>query len=114
MTIWLSSLYMYHSILHITDSLECSEEDICNIAGYDFNWKCVGRRLLCDQKIPDIDSDKLDSEAEKWENMLLLWKRTKSHDTTYQALVKVLRALENNSTADRIEELERKKTTGNK
>ena len=39
--------------------------------------------------------------------MLLLWKETKSHDATYQALVKVLRAIENNATADRVETLER-------
>ena len=41
--------------------------------------------------------------------MLLEWKKTKSRDATYQALVKVLRDIENNATADRVEELERKR-----
>ena len=88
--------------------LECIEEDIYTIAGYDFDWKRVGRRLLGDQKVRDIDREG-GSEAEKRENMLLEWKRKKSHDATYQELVKVLRNIENNATADRVEELERSK-----
>ena len=40
--------------------------------------------------------------------MLLEWKRTKGGNATYEALVEVLTNLENNATADRIEELERK------
>ena len=43
--------------------------------------------------------------------MLLQWKRTKARDATYGALVKVLRDLENNATADRVEELERTTST---
>ena len=39
--------------------------------------------------------------------MLLPWKRTKSRDANYQALVKVLKEIENNATADRVETLER-------
>ena len=84
--------------------MECSEEDIYTIAGYDFDWKCVGRRLLGYLKVEDIDREG-SSEAEKREMTLLEWKRTKSHDATYQALVKVLRNIKNNATADRIEEL---------
>ena len=41
--------------------------------------------------------------------MLLEWKRAKSGDATYQALVKVFRKMQNNATADLIEELERKR-----
>eukprot|EP00731_Ephydatia_muelleri_P027446 Em0019g319a len=87
--------------------MECSEEDIYTIAEYDFDWRRVGRRLLRDQKVIDINLEG-SSEAEKREMMLLAWKRTESHDATYQALVKVLRAIQNNATADRIEELGRK------
>ena len=43
--------------------------------------------------------------------MLMQWKQTKARDATYGALVKVLRDLENNATADRVEELERKART---
>ena len=87
--------------------LECCKEDILIIAGYEFDWKRVGRRLLSDQKVMDIDREGR-NEGEKRENMLQEWKRTKSRDATYQALVKVLRDMENNATADRVEELERK------
>ena len=40
--------------------------------------------------------------------MLSEWKMTKARDATYGALVKVLRNLKKNATADRVEELERK------
>ena len=59
-------------------------------------------RLLGDQKVRDIDREG-GSEGEKSENMLLQWRRTKARDATYRALVKVLRDLENNATADRVE-----------
>ena len=104
------------AIPHVTAllNMECSEEDIYTITGYDLNWKLVGRRLLNDQKVRDIDCEG-SSEREKRDMMLLEWKRTKSRDATYQALVKVLRDIENNATADRVEELERKtKWQGNK
>ena len=92
--------------------MECSEEDIFTIAGYDFDWRHVGRRLLSDQKVRDIDNEG-GSEREKRDNILLEWKRTKSRDATYQALVKVLREIENNNTVDRVEELEKKRSKGN-
>ena len=38
--------------------------------------------------------------------MLLKWKETKSCGATYQALMKVLREIGNNATADRVQELE--------
>ena len=95
-------------------NMECSEEDIYTITGYDLDWRLVGRRLLNDQKVRDIDCEG-SSEKVKRDIMLLEWKKTKSHDATYQALVKVLRAIGNNATADRVEELERKrKPQGNK
>ena len=85
-------------------NMECSEEDLLTIAGYDFRWKRVGRRLLCDQKVNDIDREE-SGEGDRREKMLLEWKKTKTHDATYQALVKVLRDMGNNATADRVEEL---------
>ena len=88
--------------------MECSEDDIYTITGYDFDWRRVGRRLLSDQKVRDIDREG-GSEGEKRENILLKWKRTKARDATYTALVKVLRDLDNNATADRVEELEDKR-----
>eukprot|EP00731_Ephydatia_muelleri_P012824 Em0007g134a len=93
---------------NISGSLECSEEDIYKIAGYDFDWRRVGQRFMCDQKVRDIDCDGR-SEGEKRKMMLLEWKRRNSRDATYQALVKELRAIENNATADQVEELERKR-----
>ena len=86
--------------------MECSEEDIYTIAGYDFDWVRAGRRLLSDQKVRDIDREG-SSEGDKRETMLLEWKRTKSCDATYLALVKALRAIQNNATADRVEALEK-------
>eukprot|EP00731_Ephydatia_muelleri_P035299 Em0113g1a len=88
-------------------NMKCSEEDIYTIAGYVFDWRVVGRRLIGDQKVRDIDNDG-GCEIDKRDKMLLEWKKAKSHDATYQALVKVLRAVENNATADQVEELERK------
>eukprot|EP00731_Ephydatia_muelleri_P002687 Em0001g2687a len=88
-----------------SNSMVCNDEDICTIAGYQFDWRLVGRRLLCDQSVRDINIEG-GSEREKKNKMLIEWKRTKSRDATYQALVKVLRAIENNAAADRVEELE--------
>ena len=90
--------------------MECSEEDIHIITEYDINWRHVGRRLVGDQKVRDIDNDR-GSEDDKRKKMLLEWKRTKARDATYGALVKVLRDLKNNATADLVEELERKSRT---
>eukprot|EP00731_Ephydatia_muelleri_P002943 Em0001g2943a len=90
-------------------NMECSEEDIYTIAGYDFDWVRVGRRLLSDQKVRDIDREG-SSEGDKRETMLLEWKRTKSCNATYLALVKALRAIQNNATADRVEALEKSKS----
>ena len=90
--------------------MEFSENDIYSItaegSGCDFDWRRVGRRLLSDQKVTDIDHEG-SSEGEKREKMLLEWKRTKSRDATYQALVKVLREIGNNATADYVEELQK-------
>lgn len=93
--------------------MECSEEDILTIAGYDFDWKRVGRRLIGVQKVTDIVNEG-GSEGEKRENMLLEWKSTKSHDATYRALVNALKALDNNSTANRVEKLENSRLQGKK
>ena len=93
--------------------MECSDEDIYTIAGYDFDWKCVGRRLLSDQKVTDIETEG-SSERDKRDKLLLEWKKAKSRDATYQALVKVLRAIQNNATADRVEALEKSKSQGNR
>ena len=94
-------------------NMECSEEDIYTIAGYDFDWKLVGRRLLGNQKVTDIDLEG-SSEGDTREKVLLEWKKTKSRDATYQALVKVLRTVQNNATADSVEALEKSKSQGNK
>ena len=93
--------------------MECSEEDIYTIAGYEFDWRVVGRRLIGDQKVRDIDRGG-SSETDKRDKMLLEWNKAKSRDDTYQALVKVLRAIENNATADRVEALEKSKSQGNR
>ena len=87
--------------------MECSEEDIYTIAGYDLDWRVVGRRLIGEQKVTDIDHDG-SSENDKRDKMLLEWKKTKSHDATYQALVNVLRMIGNNATADCVEKLKKK------
>ena len=87
--------------------MQCSEQDIYTIAGYDIDWRCVSRRLLLsDQKTRDIDREG-GSEDEKREKMLLEWRRIKAHDATYRALVNVLRKMDNNDSADRVEALER-------
>eukprot|EP00731_Ephydatia_muelleri_P012857 Em0007g167a len=93
--------------------LKCSKKDIYKIAGYDFDWRRVGNRLIGDRKVKDIDHEK-GSEGEKREKMLLKWKETKSCKATYQALVKVLRAIENNATADQVEELLREEKQATK
>ncbi|KAL5508966.1 hypothetical protein EMCRGX_G004238 [Ephydatia muelleri] len=81
-SIALSTQFRNHNqctIPRVIDFLECIEEDIYAIVGYDFDWRRVGRRLMCDQKVRDIDHEE-GSEGEKKEKMLLEWKRTKSHD----------------------------------
>ena len=94
-------------------NMECSEEDIYTITDdgseYDFEWRRVGRRLVGNQMVNDIDNEG-GSEKEKREKMLLEWKRTKPHDCTYQALVKVLRSVDNKATADRVQELEKNRS----
>ena len=87
--------------------MQCSEPDIYTIAGYDLDWRRVGRRLLSEHKVRDIDKEG-GSEDEKREKILLEWRRTKARDATYEALVKVLRTLLNNTTANLVEELNAK------
>ena len=87
-------------------NVECSDKVIYRIAEYDFDWKCVCRRLLSDQKVMDIDREGK-CEGDKRERMLLVWKRIRSHNATYGALVNVLRKIQNNATADLVEELAR-------
>ena len=89
--------------------MECSEEDIYIIAGYDLDWRVVGRRLIDEQKVADIDREG-SSEKDKRDRMLLEWRKKMSHGATFQALVKVLRDLGDNATADRVEELMKKKS----
>ena len=97
--------------------MECSEKDIYTMPGYVFDWKCVGRRLLSDQKVRDINRDNqqlyvvdIDNkggiEEGMSENKSLEWT---SHDPTcnYQELVKVGADRENNATAGHVEESER-------
>ena len=85
-------------------NVECSEEDTYKIAGYEFDWRCLGRRIHSDQKVKDIDIEGK-NEADKRDKMLLEWKRKKSHDATFQELQKVFRDMGNNATADRVQEL---------
>ena len=85
----------------------CSPVIPAEASEFDFDWKKVGRRRLHYQKVSDIDNEQ-GTYTEKKNKMLLEW--TKSHDATYPALVKVLRDIENNSTADQIEEWLEKKT----
>ena len=91
--------------------MECSEEDIYTIAEYDFDWKVVGRRLIGEQKVTDIDREG-SGEKDKRDKMLLEWRKAKSHDATYQELVNVLRTIGNNATADRVEELKKNRPQG--
>eukprot|EP00731_Ephydatia_muelleri_P002900 Em0001g2900a len=101
-------------------NMECSEEDIYmyTMAGYDFDWKCVGRRLFSDlQKVKDINRESqqlyvidIDNEGGIEEGMSedksLEWT---SHNRTcnYQELVKVGADRENNATAGHVEESKR-------
>ena len=91
--------------------MECSEEDIYTIAGYGFEWRRVGRRLIGDQKVRDIDREG-SSEGDKREMVLLEWKKTESHDATFQKLVKVLREMGDNANADHVEELKKNRPQG--
>eukprot|EP00731_Ephydatia_muelleri_P002421 Em0001g2421a len=95
-----------HKLIAGLLNMECSEEDIYTIAGYDLDWKVVGRRLIGEQKVMDIDREG-SSENDKRDKMLLEWRKTKTRDATYQALVNVLRTIGNNATADRVEELKK-------
>ena len=91
--------------------MECSDDDILEIAGYGFDWRRVGRRLIGDQKVTDIDNER-GSERDKRDKMMLEWKKTKSHDATFEELVMVLRKTEDNATADRVEELKKSRPQG--
>ena len=91
----------------------CSDGDILKIAQYDFDWRSVGKQLLSEQKVSDIDING-GSEQDKRDMMLLEWKRTESSRATYKALVDSLRYTENNLTADRVEKLVMSNSQGNK
>ena len=63
----------------VDSNMECRDEDIYKITGYDFDWRHVGRRLLSDQNTMNIDREG-GSKGDKREKMLLEWKRTKACD----------------------------------
>ena len=84
-------------------NMECSEEVMYTMTGYDFDWKCFTQQLY--MYVIDIDNEGGIEEG-MGENKSLEW--TPHNPTcTYQELVKVGADREKNATAGHVKELER-------
>ena len=73
-------------------------------AQFDFDWKRVGRRLIGDQCVRDIDREEHD-EPNRRDRMLLTWLQQAGSKATCSRLVRVLDETGNRLTAERVTNL---------
>ena len=82
----------------------CSSDVIWKIAQLDFEWKRVGRRLIGDQCVRDIDREERD-EQNRRDRMLSTWLQQAGSRATYSCLVKVLEEVGYKETAENVTRL---------
>ena len=82
----------------------CTHDGIWRIAQLDFDWKRVGRRLIGDQCVRDIDREEHD-EQDRRDRMLSTWLQQAGSRATYSCLVKVLVDVGNKLTAEMVTRL---------
>ena len=83
---------------------ECSIDMIWQISSLDFDWKVVGRRLLNNQWVENLDREEK-GEQNKRELMLYHWQQQKHSKATYRCIVDVLKGLKYMKAADEVEML---------
>ena len=77
---------------------------ILKVSLLEFDWKSVGKRLLDDQSIDDIDREE-HNEQNKREKMLLKWLQQEGSRATYSCLMEVLEVLKLKDTAEAVTRL---------
>ncbi|KAL5469233.1 hypothetical protein EMCRGX_G030458 [Ephydatia muelleri] len=83
----------------------CTRKHLLEIALWDFDWRCVGRRLLdSDQAITDIDNDK-PNEQNKRDEILISWHHKKGSKATYSVLMETFEVLKYGELAEKVKQL---------
>ena len=86
------------------DSL-CSVEHMNTVAvTCSFDWKVVGRRLVGDQAIEDIDKEE-QSEQRKRDKMFQKWLEMEGSKATYRVLIGVFEEVKNHQAAETVRSL---------
>ena len=83
---------------------KCDRDIILKVSLLKFNWESVGKRLLDDQSVDDINREGY-NELDKRERMLLQWLQQKGSRATYRRLVEVLKELKCKETAEAVTRL---------
>ena len=83
---------------------KCNRDIVLKIALLSFDWKSIGKRLLDDQRVDDIDREE-HGEQNKREKMLTTWLQRDGCKATYRRLVEILKELKLNKTAEAVFEL---------
>ena len=83
---------------------KCEVDVILKIALLQFDWECVGRRLLPLQIVIDIKRSDPD-EASRREKMLTTWLQRDGTKATYAHLVEVLKEVHFTDTAEEVTKL---------
>ena len=75
-----------------------------SIAQYGFDWKTIGRRLIREQDVDDIDSEER-TDVLKRQKVLLKWAEQQGSGATYKKLADVLKKVENHPAAKKVLDL---------
>ena len=85
--------------------LQCSDEHMNKVAATcDFDWKVVGRRLVGEQAIVDIDREE-QGEQRKRDKMFQKWREQEGSKATYRVLIGVFEEVKNHRAAEAVKTL---------
>ena len=84
---------------------QCSVEHMNKVAlSFNFDWKVVGRRLVGEQAIEDIDREE-QGEQRKRDKMFLKWLEQEGTKATYRVLIGVFEEVNYHQTAEAVRSL---------
>ena len=98
----MSLIAIIYKLLTLLDplDLQCSVEHMNEVAlSCSFDWKVVGRRLLGEQAIEDIDREE-DNEQRKRDKMFVKWREQEGSKVTYRVLIGVFEEVGNRQAAE--------------
>ena len=99
-------LFVWYNLISVyLPRAACTKKHLLDIALWEFDWRCVGRRLLdSDQAITDIDNDK-PNEQNKRDEILISWHHKKGSKATYSVLMETFEVLKYGELAEKVKQL---------